>query len=64
MKHAGGRPTEPTAKRLKFQLRLTETDAERLDRCAAELDKSRSETLLYGLWLVSEELQSLKEEEK
>lgn len=55
-----GRPTEANAKRKRIDIRVSDAEAERLDRCAAELGKTRSETLLYGLMLVETELKEDK----
>lgn len=55
-----GRPPKEIIKSERMQIRLTKETAEKLQRCATQMDVSRSEVVEYGIDLVAAELQKKK----
>lgn len=52
-----GRPKSDNPKSVRLEIRLTPSEAERLQRCADELKVPRTKVLMKGLDLVEAELQ-------
>ena len=53
-----GRPKSDNPKSLRFELRLTEADAERLQGCAEVLHTNRTNVILKGISLVEAEIKA------
>lgn len=52
-----GRPKSDNPKNVRLEIRLTKSDADRLQNCADKLHTSRTEVILKGIGLVEKEIQ-------
>lgn len=52
-----GRPPKEEARKSKLNIRLTEKEAELIQECAEALNKTRTDTIMYGISLVKKEIE-------
>lgn len=55
-----GRPPKEDARRCKLNLRLTDKEAGLIQDCADALNKTRTDTIMYGINLVRKEIEKKK----
>lgn len=52
-----GRPPKDNARKCKLNIRLTEKEADLIQECADALKKTRTDTIMYGITLVKNEIE-------
>ena len=55
-----GRSPKNDARRSKLNIRLTEQEADLIQECADALNKTRTDTIMYGINLVKKEIDKKK----
>lgn len=55
-----GRPKSVNPQNVRLEIRLTQDEAERLQRCAATLDTTRTDVLKRGIKLIEDEIKANK----